>query len=148
MSPLLQCDAGVDRGVGPRLLLWNVRRIPWQDQLAEERPYYGCGTPCPNHGTLLISHAETKLYPAGANMRGLLANADTISHSPEDIKKHFQKSLDALKADKIYAFYLHGPDRSTPYKDTLRALNELHQAGKFKVLGVSNYHSPLRPLCS
>lgn len=73
-------------------------------------------------------------------MRGLL-DSDVITHSPDDIKKHFQRSLDALKADKIYAFYLHGPDRNTPYKDTLRALNELHQAGKFEVLGVSNYHS-------
>lgn len=36
-------------------------------------------------------------------------------------------------------WYLHGPDRSTPYVDTLRAVNELYNEGLFERFGISNY---------
>ena len=36
-------------------------------------------------------------------------------------------------------WYLHGPDRKTPYEDTLRAVNELYKEGKFEKFGISNY---------
>ncbi len=38
-------------------------------------------------------------------------------------------------------FYLHGPDRKTPFEDTLREVNKLHQEGYFNRLGISNYLS-------
>lgn len=38
-------------------------------------------------------------------------------------------------------FYLHGPDRSTPFEDTLREVNKLHQEGRFHRFGISNYMS-------
>ena len=38
-------------------------------------------------------------------------------------------------------WYLHGPDRTTPYEETLRAVNELYKEGKFKRFGISNYMS-------
>ena len=38
-------------------------------------------------------------------------------------------------------WYLHGPDRTTPYEDTLRTVNELYNEGKFKRFGISNYYS-------
>ncbi len=37
--------------------------------------------------------------------------------------------------------YLHAPDHSTPIEDTLKAVNELHKAGKFTRFGLSNYAS-------
>ena len=36
-------------------------------------------------------------------------------------------------------FYLHAPDRSVPFSETLEAVNELHKEGKFVQLGLSNY---------
>ena len=36
-------------------------------------------------------------------------------------------------------WYLHGPDRTTPYEVTLKAVNELYKEGKFKRFGISNY---------
>jgi hypothetical protein len=39
--------------------------------------------------------------------------------------------LAALKADKIELFYLHAPDRSTPFEVTFKAVDELHKEGKF-----------------
>ena len=38
-------------------------------------------------------------------------------------------------------WYLHGPDRKTPYEETLRAVNELYKEGKFKRFGISNYYA-------
>lgn len=35
--------------------------------------------------------------------------------------------------------YLHCPDRGTPFAETLEAVNELHKAGKFVQLGISNF---------
>ncbi|CAE7227131.1 unnamed protein product [Rhizoctonia solani] len=71
---------------------------------------------------------ETKLYPSGS-----------IRHTPEGIREYLDKSLNALKADKVKLFYLHAPDRSTPFEVTFKAIDELHKEGKFDQLGISNY---------
>ena len=62
-------------------------------------------------------------------------------HSKENVKKHLEKSLSELGTDKVNIFYLHAPDRSIPFEETLEACNELYQAGKFEKLGLSNYAS-------
>ncbi|CCO28059.1 hypothetical protein BN14_02051 [Rhizoctonia solani AG-1 IB] len=77
---------------------------------------------------------ETKLYPSSL-----------IKHTPEGIREHLGKSLDALKTDRIELFYLHAPDRSTSFGVTFKALDDLHKEGKFaksgfvRQLGISNY---------
>jgi len=71
---------------------------------------------------------ETKFYPHGK-----------IKHTAEGLREQLAKSLAALKADKIELFYLHAPDRSTPFEETFKAVNELHKEGKFNKLGISNY---------
>lgn len=35
--------------------------------------------------------------------------------------------------------YLHAPDRSTPFAETVRAIDEAHKAGHFEQFGLSNY---------
>ncbi|KAJ3483251.1 hypothetical protein NLI96_g6433 [Meripilus lineatus] len=82
---------------------------------------------------------ETKLYPNVSNARLRTAGAPIISHSPEDLRKFLDISLKALNADQIEMWYLHGPDRTTPYEVTLKAVDELHKEGKFKRFGISNY---------
>lgn len=72
---------------------------------------------------------ETKLYPI----------VGTASHKPEDLRKHLMLSLKALEADKIDLWYLHAPDRNTPYEETLREVNNLHKEGFFNRFGISNY---------
>jgi len=42
---------------------------------------------------------------------------------------------------KIEMWYLHGPDRTTPYEVTMKAVNDLHKEGYFKRFGISNYMS-------
>ena len=55
------------------------------------------------------------------------------------VKHSLQESLEALKTDKVYVFYLHAPDYATPIQETLKAVDELYREGKFEVFGLSNY---------
>ncbi|KAJ5692514.1 hypothetical protein N7462_001937 [Penicillium macrosclerotiorum] len=79
---------------------------------------------------------DTKLYP---NAGGPAAFADAYTHRPEDIRRGLMNSLNALKTEKVNIFYLHAPDRNTPFEDTLREVNKLHQEDRFTFLGLSNY---------
>jgi len=103
---------------------------------------YGAGTSEESLGALdwqkrgLVM--DTKLYPT-ARRPGMLDQADAMTHSASDIKKFAAKSMAALKADKISALYLHGPDRETPFEETLGAIDELYKQGLFERFGVSNY---------
>ncbi|KAH9925634.1 Aldo/keto reductase [Epithele typhae] len=84
---------------------------------------------------------DTKLYPNVSNARLAAGAANLISHSPEDLRKYLDVSLKALQTDSIEMWYLHGPDRTTPYEVTMKAINDLYKEGKFKRFGISNYMS-------
>ncbi|OAP57828.1 hypothetical protein AYL99_08566 [Fonsecaea erecta] len=60
-------------------------------------------------------------------------------HSKEKIKENIDTSLSLLKVPKIDIEYLHVPDRTTPFEETLAAINEAFKEGKFERFGVSNY---------
>ncbi|KAJ6263979.1 Aflatoxin B1 aldehyde reductase member [Drechslerella dactyloides] len=68
-----------------------------------------------------------------------LPDGEPTTHRPEHLRQGLAVSLKELRADKVDMFYLHAPDRSTPYEDTLRELNNLYNEGKFNRLGISNY---------
>ncbi|KAL8717448.1 MAG: hypothetical protein Q9225_005314 [Loekoesia sp. 1 TL-2023] len=70
----------------------------------------------------------TKCYPRPAG-----------THKPAVLKEQFNKSLAELGTDCVDIFYLHAADRSVPFAETLEATNELHKAGKFVQLGLSNF---------
>lgn len=62
-------------------------------------------------------------------------------------------SLELLRIDQVDTLYIHGPDRATPFEETLDGINELYEMGKFRRFGLSNYlpeevHKvrPLRPM--
>jgi len=59
----------------------------------------------------------------------------------ESIFKQFSTSLESMKVTKVKILYLHAPDHDTPLLETLAACNELHKAGKFDELGLSNFSS-------
>ncbi|KAF9521128.1 hypothetical protein BS47DRAFT_1286200 [Hydnum rufescens UP504] len=60
-------------------------------------------------------------------------------HSPEKLRATFKLSLATLKREKVRIFYLHAPDRATPFQDTLREVNRLYGEGLFEIFGISNY---------
>ncbi|TFY55976.1 hypothetical protein EVG20_g9115 [Dentipellis fragilis] len=85
---------------------------------------------------------ETKLYPVP--QKSAFFN-DIINHTPENMRRHLDDSLKALNTDTLEMWYLHGPDRSTPYEVTLKAVNEFYKEGKFKRFGISNYMAAVEP---
>ena len=65
---------------------------------------------------------DTKNYPTHVG-----------DHEPAKIKATFEESLAALGDNKIRVFYLHAPDRTVPFEDTMEAVNELYLAGHLYV---------------
>ncbi|KAK1753698.1 aflatoxin B1 aldehyde reductase member 2 [Echria macrotheca] len=93
---------------------------------------YGCG------------QQEGYTRQAGWKERGLSVGTKVFpmppgTHAPESITREFEKSLAELGTDCVDIAYLHAPDRSVPFAATLEAMNALHQSGKFRQLGLSNY---------
>ncbi|KAF2271237.1 aflatoxin B1 aldehyde reductase member 2 [Westerdykella ornata] len=60
-------------------------------------------------------------------------------HRPDRLKEHAWTSFKELGTDAVDIFYLHAPDHSVPFEETLEAVNELHRQGKFVQLGLSNF---------
>lgn len=71
---------------------------------------------------------DTKLSPRGA-----------FTHKKADLKPALLTSLVALRTETVDMWYLHAPDHTTPYAETLEAANALYQAGYFRRFGISNY---------
>ena len=63
----------------------------------------------------------------------------TGAHKGDVVEAKLNESLKELGTDCIDIFYLHAPDRSVPFKETLSKLNDLHKQGKFVQLGLSNF---------
>lgn len=80
---------------------------------------------------------DTKLYPNKG--RSMIQGDNEYTHQPEDVRRGLMDSLKALGTKKIDMFYLHGPDRTTPFVDTLREVNQLHHEGYFDRFGLSNF---------
>lgn len=53
--------------------------------------------------------------------------------------KQVNESLDRLGLDSVDIVYLHFPDPATPVISVLEACADLHEQGKFKELGLSNF---------
>ena len=63
--------------------------------------------------------------------------------SAPEIRAAAERSLRNLQTDRIDVYYAHYDDESTPLEETLRAFDELVQAGKVRYAAASNY-SPAR----
>ncbi len=57
----------------------------------------------------------------------------------ESVITQLNTSLQRMGKECIDLFYLHMPDPNTPIIDTLEAVQNLYDAGKFKRFGLSNY---------
>ncbi|KAF8940918.1 hypothetical protein BGZ58_003903 [Dissophora ornata] len=61
------------------------------------------------------------------------------AHGDEFLKKTFRQSLAALQLQKVDIFYLHAPDYSTPFEETIKAVDDLYREGLFERFGLSNF---------
>ncbi|KAJ7848089.1 aflatoxin B1-aldehyde reductase [Mycena leptocephala] len=74
------------------------------------------------------SFVDTKFYPLAAG-----------DHSAVKLKAAYAKTIEALKGVRIRVLYLHAPDRTTPWTETMQTIDELYKEGKFEMFGLSNY---------
>jgi aryl-alcohol dehydrogenase-like predicted oxidoreductase len=58
--------------------------------------------------------------------------------SPDYLRRACDASLAALGVDAIDLYQHHRPDPRVPYEETLGALKELYEAGKVRMVGLSN----------
>ncbi|KAF9212208.1 hypothetical protein BGZ59_007074, partial [Podila verticillata] len=61
------------------------------------------------------------------------------AHGAENLGRIFRESLVALKASKVDILYLHSPDATTPFEETVKAIDDLHKEGLFDRFGLSNF---------
>ena len=83
----------------------------------------------------------------GLRDRVLLATKVGIPISPQDtaplapgrIRDELESSLRRLQTDHVDLYYLHQPDRATPFEESLSAVAALIEEGKVRSWGVSNF---------
>ena len=64
------------------------------------------------------ARVDTKVFPVQPG-----------DHKPDKVKASLEASSKALQGKKIRVLYLHKPDRSVPFEETLEAMNELYVNG-------------------
>ncbi|KAJ7172524.1 Aldo/keto reductase [Mycena filopes] len=74
------------------------------------------------------STIDTKVYPSTPG-----------DHSASRLRATFFASLEALNRKKVRVLYLHAPDRSVPFEETLEEMNKLHAEGFYETFGLSNF---------
>ena len=67
--------------------------------------------------------------------------------SRESILQEIDASLKRLRTDHLDVYLVHWPDQNTPLEETMGTLDEVQQAGKTRLVGVSNFDVPLLEEC-
>jgi len=62
----------------------------------------------------------------------------TLDGSPAHLREAAEASLKALGVDAIGLYQFHRPDPKVPYEESIGALKELLDAGKIRMVGISN----------
>jgi len=62
----------------------------------------------------------------------------TVDGSPEHLRQAADASLKALGVEAIGLYQYHRPDPHVPYAESVGALKELRDAGKIRLVGISN----------
>lgn len=60
-------------------------------------------------------------------------------HAPTELRAGVEKSLKELQTDYVDIFYLHAPDRSVPFEETVGEIDRMYEEGKFRAWGLSNF---------
>jgi aryl-alcohol dehydrogenase-like predicted oxidoreductase len=72
-------------------------------------------------------------------VRGPMGNPPTEGLSQKRIMQMVEESLRRLQIEYIDLYQAHWPDEETEIEETLRAFDDLVQAGKVRAIGCSNY---------
>ncbi len=84
-----------------------------------------------------IGHRRDEFFLASKCVLGFNGRERTLDGRPETIKAACDASLKRLGVDVIDLYYMHRPDRRVPIEDSVGALAELVEAGKIRMIGLS-----------
>ena len=87
-------------------------------------------------GSVLAPHRHRFVLASKCGLHGVDGKR-VIDGRPATIKASCDASLQRLKTDHIDLFYLHRWDKSVPIEDSVGAMADLVQAGKVRLLGLS-----------
>lgn len=107
--------------------------------LIDTAPAYGAG-----HSETVVGEALAQIRgekPLVATKVGVLRTGGGFERNlkPESVRQEIDDSLRRLGVDVIDLYQIHWPDPNTPLEQTLAELKRIHEAGKFRYLGVSNF---------
>jgi aryl-alcohol dehydrogenase-like predicted oxidoreductase len=74
-----------------------------------------------------------------SNMAGKPAPGRTRNSHPRFIAAAIDASLERLRTDHVDLYYIHYPNTTVPWADTIGALLDAQRAGKIRYIGVSNF---------
>ncbi len=77
-------------------------------------------------------------YPDATNYR---------DSSRKRVMESIEKSLKALETDYVDVYLIHWPDRSIPFEEPMRALDDLVKQGKARAVGLSNFQLSEIEIC-
>jgi aryl-alcohol dehydrogenase-like predicted oxidoreductase len=66
------------------------------------------------------------------------AEGDSLRGSADYARRAIDASLERLRTDHVDLYYYHRPDGTTPFEETLGAMQELVASGKTRYIGCSN----------
>jgi aryl-alcohol dehydrogenase-like predicted oxidoreductase len=106
---------------------------------------YGVGAFEANHNERLVADALRACGNAGHEVLVATKGGHTrpggdwdVDGRPEYLREACDRSLEALGVEQIGLYQHHRPDPRVPYEDTIGALKDLHDAGKIRLIGISN----------
>src|SRR5437899_323754 len=107
-------------------------------------PGYGSGHAEETLGAALVGQREQAIVTTkcGIVARNVRTGQPGRDASRESILKEIDDSLRRLRTDHLDVYLVHWPDPNTPLEETMSAMDEVQQAGKTRVVGVSNFDIP------
>ncbi len=85
-----------------------------------------------------LERSKIQLVTKFGNANDPQTGARIIDNSYDKIMTEIDESLERLQTDYIDFYLMHYPDENVPVQETMKALNELKEAGKIKYIGLSN----------
>lgn len=87
-----------------------------------------------------LSEPELAGAPSWAVISTKLPSSFTPgAQSGKEITKSLAEGLGRLQKKQVDILYLHFPDSTVPFEDTLEAVDKAYKAGKLKMFGLSNF---------
>ena len=86
-------------------------------------------------------YISTKVCASGCTLKAIRTGAPYARDGRyEDVLYECEQSLRRLGTDYIDFYFVHWPDRNTPFSETMEAMNTLKRQGKIRYVGLSNFN--------